>query len=107
MSATVRARLILRSRSGDAPPGADERAAAGDADRYEASPETVREARQTLQRLGFRVVEESPAGIAFSGDADRFEEVFGTPAEAPIAVPEELAGVAAGVVLARRPELFP
>jgi hypothetical protein len=91
MNGTVRARLILRSPSGDPP---------GDA-------ETVRVAREALKSLGFRVVEESPAGIAFSGDADRFEEVFGSPAETPIAVPAELADVATDVVLPRRPETFP
>jgi hypothetical protein len=107
MSATVRARLILRPQSGDPEPGAGQRVAADDADRSVANPETVHVARETLKRLGFRVVEESPAGIAFSGDAARFAEVFGPPAEAPIAVPEELAGVATGVVVPERPELFP
>jgi hypothetical protein len=107
MSATVRARLILRPQSGDPQLDASQRVVADDADRNAASPETVRVARETLKRLGFRVVEESLAGVAFSGDADRFAEVFGPPAEAPIAVPEELAGVAAGVVVPERPELLP
>jgi hypothetical protein len=74
---------------------------------HQASPETVREAREKLTSLGFRIVDEGPIGIAFTADADLFEDVFGPPAEAPIAVPQDLAGVAAGVVLPRAPELFP
>jgi hypothetical protein len=107
MSDTIRARLVLRSPSGDSVLGAGERLTAQNVGRYEANADTVREAREKLTGLGFRVVEEGPTGIAFSGDADRFEEVFGTPAAAPIPVPQELAGVAAGVVLPSTPELFP
>jgi hypothetical protein len=85
MNDTVRARLTLRS----------------------ASAETVRDARLRLERLGFRVVDEGPAGIGFTGDAERFEEVFGAPREAPVVIPEELADVAAAIVFPRGPELFP
>jgi hypothetical protein len=83
---TVRARLLLRD---------------------PAPPEAISRARHALSTLGFRVVAEDPAGIAFEGDRERFEQVFGSPAATPLAVPDELAGVATGVVLPRSPELFP
>jgi hypothetical protein len=99
--------LILRSATGDSALGAGERLTADNVRRYEATADTVREAREKLTSLGFRVVDEGPTGIAFTGDPDRFEDVFGTPAAVRIPVPEELAGVAAGVVLPSTPELFP
>jgi hypothetical protein len=72
-----------------------------------APPEAIRDARKALTGLGFHVAAEDPAGIAFEGDRERFEQVFGSPAATPLAVPDELAGVATGVVLPRSPELFP
>jgi hypothetical protein len=107
MGDTIRARLVLRSPSGDSVLDAGERVTADNVGQYEANADTVREAREMLMSLGFRIVDEGPTGIAFTGDADRFEDVFGTPAAAPIPVPKELSGVAAGVVLPHTPELFP
>ena len=86
MADTVRARLLLED---------------------PAPPEAIRDARNALTALGFDVAAEDPAGIAFAGDRERFEQVFGSPAATPIPVPDELAGVATGVVLPRSPELFP
>ncbi|HEX5617508.1 MAG TPA: hypothetical protein VFX51_03765 [Solirubrobacteraceae bacterium] len=86
MADTVRARLLLQD---------------------PAPPEAISHARKTLTALGFQVAAEDPAGIAFEGDRERFEQVFGSPAATPLAVPDELAGVATGVVLPRSPELFP
>jgi hypothetical protein len=83
---TIRARLLLRD---------------------PATPETVRDAREILIKLGFRVAQEDPSGIAFEGDREWFTELFGSPAATPLAVPDELSGVATGVVLPRSPELFP
>jgi|SRR5919108_3950507 hypothetical protein len=98
MSETVRARLILRSPSGDSvlEEGAEP-----------ASPATVRDAREGLIGLGFRVHAADRTGIAFEGKAERFTAHFGDPATTPLAVPDELAGVAADVVIPRTPELFP
>lgn len=87
--------------------GSGDRLTADTVGRYEANADTMREAREKLTSLGFHIVDEGPTGIAFTGDADRFENVFGTPTAAPIPVPQELAGVAAGVVLPNTPELFP
>jgi len=75
-------------------------------DGEEAVPETIRDARRLLLDLGFNVIAEDPTGIAFEGDAERFNRVFGSPGTTPLAVPDELTGVAAGVVLPRSPELF-
>ena len=72
-----------------------------------ASPETIRDARRRLIELGFHVEAEDPGGIAFDGDAERFRQVFGDPAAPELVVPDELASVAAGVVIPRSPELFP
>jgi|SRR5215218_2404419 len=98
MHDTLRARLILRSPSGDSV--LDEGA-------EPASSETIRNARQLLIGLGFAVVAEDPSGISLEGDAERFKRLFGDPATTPLVVPDELAGVAAGVVIPRSPELFP
>jgi hypothetical protein len=98
MTDTVRARLILRSPSGGSV--LDEGA-------EPAIPETIRDARQALIGLGFHVAAEDPTGLAFAGDAERFKRLFGDPATTPLIVPDELAGVAAGVVIPRSPELFP
>jgi hypothetical protein len=72
-----------------------------------APPEAIRDARNALTGLGFHVAAEDPAGIAFEGDRERFEQVFGSPAATPLVVPDELAGVATGVVLPRSPDLYP
>lgn len=98
MSDTVRARLILRSPSGGS---------VLDEDAEPATPETIRDARRASVGLGFHVVAEDPTGIAFEADAERFKRLFGDPATTPLAVPDELAGVAADVVIPRSPELFP
>jgi predicted TIM-barrel fold metal-dependent hydrolase len=73
----------------------------------DAGPEAARQAARILAELGFDVVQEDAGGVAFAGDAERFEQVFGTPAAASVPVPAELSGVAASIVIPRRPELFP
>jgi len=101
---TVIAEVVVRAPDGssilDAPGPITEETV----DRYRPSDETTAEAAARLEALGVEVLGKGPTGLTISAEREVFERTFGT-VTGPIAVPEELADLVAGVVLPERPEL--
>jgi hypothetical protein len=106
MAETVIAEVVVRAPDGssilDAPSPVTEETIG----RYRASEEANAEAAARLEALGIDVVGRGPTGVTISADREVFERTFGAATD-PVAVPEELADLIAGIVLPERPELYP
>jgi hypothetical protein len=106
MAETVVAQVVVRAPDGSSILDAVGPVTEETIDRYRASDEAIAAVAERLEEHGLDVMARGPTGLTASAERPTFERLFGVGTD-PIAVPEELADLVAGIVLPEQPELYP
>jgi hypothetical protein len=128
METTITAQVILRMADGRSILDTQEPIVSDNIHKYKVEEETILEASQKLESLGFEVLQPGPTGFTISSSKNLFERTFQTKLETrqeeimdtkvpgqeaqyyeavePINIPSELSSIVASVALTRPPELF-